>query len=84
MPLSTQYKMGLPPGYEYNMGQKGKRKLGVIGKEERFKKYWGREPGPGAYDTHLYKSLNKLDFSILAISSQPNSPTKSLSPFSFK
>lgn len=58
---------------------------GVISREGRFRGPEKLVPGPGEYDTHLYKSLSKADFSILTVPDRGSiSPRamQSLSPFS--
>ena len=59
-----------------------KVKLGVIPRDSRFKVPKEASPGPGNYNTHLFKSLSKGEFSILNTITE-DSPTqiKSLAPF---
>lgn len=40
-------------------------KLGVVGNESRFKDGKDLSPGPGEYNTQIFKSLSKGEFSIL-------------------
>eukprot|EP00347_Sterkiella_histriomuscorum_P000638 403375076 len=69
---------------------------GVIGSQTRFKNEYKPFPGPGEYETHIYKSLSKGELSILAMSdcfknnykqsgqaiSKMISPRQTLQPFS--
>jgi hypothetical protein len=58
------YKPNLPIAYQSNLTRDRsapKKKLGVIGTEKRFNFELpdNPQPGPGEYNTHVFKSLSK-------------------------
>lgn len=56
-----------------------KRKSGVIGHEKRFKLSSFKTPGPGEYQTEMYKSLSKGDISLMAAANIVNSSNSKVS-----
>lgn len=67
-----KYKVNLPISYQSNLGRDGsapKKKLGVIGTERRFNFEVPEAPlpGPGEYNTHVFKSLSKGQISLMAM-----------------
>jgi hypothetical protein len=68
IPKGQKYIHNLPVSYQ-SIKLKNKSKMGVIGKEKRFDMSLSKvSPGPGAYQTELYKSLSKGQVSCMASS----------------
>ena len=65
----------MPGAYLNNMNDRSapKLRLGVIGRTERFKRYKATSPGPGEYDTQVFKSLSRGELSIMG-GANPSSP----------
>eukprot|EP00347_Sterkiella_histriomuscorum_P010143 403377436 len=82
------YKNNLPVGYLSNLDDRQKQKvpMGLMNRTDRFKRLQDQtSPGPGEYNTQVFKSLSKGEFSILTGGyNQTTSPRKksTLSPFS--
>ena len=52
-----------------------KPKLGIFGKTARFRKYDDSKPGPGFYETQVFKSLSKGELSIMGTTDRNESPS---------